>query len=98
MEIRTMPRLTKSVPSYRKHRATGQAVVTVNGHDYYLGPHGTKASKLEYDRLIGEWLASGRSPAFGRPADSITIAKLLLAYLTHAKAYYGGGPRTEYAN
>jgi hypothetical protein len=58
-----MPTLSKAVPSYRKHRATGQAsfpsmaVIT-----YYLGPHLTKASKLEYDRLIGVWLASGRSP------------------------------------
>jgi hypothetical protein len=34
---------------YRKHRASGQAVVTLNGRDFYLGPHNTKASKLEYD-------------------------------------------------
>jgi hypothetical protein len=72
--------------------------VSINGHAYYLGPHGTKASKLEYDRLIGEWLASGRSPTFGKPSESITIAKLLLGYLIHAKAYYGGGSRGEYAN
>jgi hypothetical protein len=39
--------LTQSNPKYRKHRASGQAVVTLNGHDYYLGPHGTKASKAE---------------------------------------------------
>ena len=32
-------------PKYRKHRASGQAVVTLNGRDIYLGPHGTKASK-----------------------------------------------------
>jgi hypothetical protein len=44
-----MPRLSKSLPSYRKHRASGQAVVNLNGRDYYLGPYGTKASKLEYD-------------------------------------------------
>ena len=56
-----MPRLSDSLPKYRKHKATGQAVVTLNGRDFYLGPHGTAASKLEFDRLIGEWLAKGRS-------------------------------------
>ncbi len=60
-----MPRLSQAVPRYQKHRATGQAVVRVNGRDYYLGPHGTKASRLEYDRLIGEWLATGRSISYG---------------------------------
>src|SRR6478609_8109142 len=57
-----MPRLVNSFPSYCKHRASGQAVVTLCGQDFYLGPHGTKASKLEYDRLIAEWLARGRRP------------------------------------
>ncbi len=40
-----MPRLTRTVPKYRKHRASGQAIVTLNGVDRYLGPHGTKASQ-----------------------------------------------------
>jgi integrase len=93
-----VPRLSKSVPTYRKHRATGQAVVTLNGRDHYLGPHGTKVSKIEYDRLVAEWLASGRSPSFGVPQAELTIAGLLVAYLRHAKAYYGDGPRTEFAN
>ncbi len=54
-----MPRSAgQSIPKYRKHRATGQAVCS--GRDHYLGPHGTKASRLEYDRLIGNgWLMVG---------------------------------------
>lgn len=55
-----MPRLTASTPKYRKHRASGQAVVTLSGKDCYLGPYGTKAIRVEYDRLVGEWLAAGR--------------------------------------
>jgi hypothetical protein len=31
-----MPKLTKAVPKYRKHRASGQAVVTIAGQDHYL--------------------------------------------------------------
>ena len=52
--------MSKSVPSYRHHKPTGQAVVTLNGKDFYLGPWKSKASIAEYDRLIGEWLANGR--------------------------------------
>ena len=48
------------VPTYRKHKSTGQAVVTLGGKDHYLGRYGTKDSKAEYDRLIAEWLAGGR--------------------------------------
>ena len=54
-----MPKLTRALPKYRLHRASGQAVVAFNGRDFYLGPHATKTSKIEYDRLIGEWLAHG---------------------------------------
>ncbi|WP_428305029.1 hypothetical protein [Lacipirellula sp.] len=47
-----MPRLVDALPKYRKHKASGQAVVTLNGRDHYLGPHGTSASKAFYDRLL----------------------------------------------
>lgn len=93
-----MPRLSRSLPAYRKHRASGQAVVTLGGRDYYLGPHGTRASKAEYDRLIAEWLASGRSPSFGAGEAEISVVELVADFLRHAANYYGKGPRTEYAN
>ena len=48
------------VPAYRRHKPSGQAVVTLCGKDHYLGRWNTKASRSEYDRLIGEWLAAGR--------------------------------------
>ena len=46
-------------PSYRRH-STGQAVVRLNGKDFYLGLHGTPESRETYDRRIAEWYASGR--------------------------------------
>ncbi len=82
-----MPRLSNSLPKYCKHRASGQAVVTLNGRDFYLGPHNTKASKIEYDRLIGEWLANGRNLHCGEASD-LTVAELLLQYWKFAKGYY----------
>jgi hypothetical protein len=48
------------VPSYRRHKPTGQAVVTLNGKDHYLGKWNTAASRAEYGRVTGEWLAGGR--------------------------------------
>jgi hypothetical protein len=32
----------------------GQAVVTLSGREHDLGADGAKASKLEYERLLGE--------------------------------------------
>ena len=30
--------MSKRIPSYRQHRPSGQAVVTLNGRDHYLVP------------------------------------------------------------
>ena len=57
-----MPRLSRKLPSYRHHKSDGRAVVTLNGRDVYLGRFGTPESRAEYDRLIAQWLASGRPP------------------------------------
>lgn len=82
-----MPRLTNRPPAYRKHRATGQAVVTLSGKDHYLGPHGTRASRREYDRLIGEWLTAGGITS--QSLNALTMAELLLGFLRHAEKHYG---------
>ncbi|MEM9351609.1 MAG: site-specific integrase [Planctomycetota bacterium] len=81
-----MPRLAHSIPKYRKHKASGQAVVTLSGVDHYLGPHGTKASKLSYDRLVAEWLAGGRCDPAGH--DSLSVVELCARYYKHALQYY----------
>lgn len=84
-----MPHLTKSVPAYRKHKASGQAFVELNGRRHYLGPYGTKASKLEYDRFIGEWLVNGRKPAETAEAtDAFTVVELCARYWKYASVYY----------
>lgn len=83
------------LPKYRKHRS-GQARVTLNGRDYYLGPHGSKASVREYDRIIAEYLASGRSPSFGIESGGYSVAMLLADYLRHCKAYYGTEKSSEF--
>jgi hypothetical protein len=49
------------VPSYRLHKASGQAVVTLDGKDHYLGKHGTPESQAKYERLLALYLANGRA-------------------------------------
>jgi len=44
------------VPIYWWHKASGQAVVTLDGRDYYLGAFGSPESRAEYERVTGEWL------------------------------------------
>src|SRR5688572_22018840 len=83
-----MPRLVHSPPKYRWHRASGQAVVTLQGRDHYLGPWQSKASKLEYDRLIGEWLAAGRPTQQCETTSDITVVELAAAYWRFAQGYY----------
>jgi hypothetical protein len=52
-----------------------------------LGKWNTKASRAEYDRLIGEWLAGGRCLSKADPG--VSVAELALAYWRYAKGYYG---------
>jgi integrase len=88
-ENRTMPRIAGvAVPKYSKHKASGQAVVTIQQSDHYLGPYGSLASKVEYDRLIGEWLVAGR-PTLPLPDPSaITVTAVIAAFWRYAKAHY----------
>jgi integrase len=82
-----MPR-TKSdfVPKYRKHKATGQAVVTLNGKDHYLGSYGSKDSRTAYDQLIAEWLACGRR--LPDAEHGLSVNEVILAYVRYAADYY----------
>jgi integrase len=80
-----MPRSENQIPSYRPHKS-GQARVTLNGHDVLLGKYGSAASKAEYDRITGEWIANGRkSPQ--APKD-LAISELIERYRQHVETYY----------
>jgi integrase len=83
MSKATSPR----IPTYRLHKSTGQAVVTLNGRDVYLGRYGTQASQLEYDRLISEWIAAGRQLPSGSLSD-LTVSDMLLRYWRFAELHY----------
>lgn len=80
-----MPR-TQNLPKYRRHKPSGQAVVELSGKYFYLGPWRSKVSVREYDRLISEWLAGGRS--LRQESESITITELIAEYTKHAQKHY----------
>jgi integrase len=83
-----MPRLLYQQPRYRKHKSTGQAVVSLDGQLIFLGRFGSAASREKYDRLIAEWLANGRRRP-PKPDDlPLTVVELISAYRKHAQKYY----------
>ena len=81
-----MPKLTKALPKYRRH-ASGQAVVTIGGRDFYLGKHGSKASKEKYSQVLAEWLASDRPASLTSPTE-ITVTEVCAAFLRYAGKHY----------
>ena len=97
-----MPRLVHKLPSYRLHKPSGQAVVSLGGRDVYLGPHSSQTSRAEYDRVVAEWLANGRQPMTS-PLDNATplsVSEVILRYWTFAKQHYrrDGQPTRELGN
>lgn len=80
------------VPKYRPHKS-GQARVTINGKDHYLGRYGTPQSRRAYDQVVREWLANDRQlpcPAVTPiPQKGATVAEVILAYWRFAEEYYG---------
>lgn len=73
------------MPSYREHKPSGQAVVTLSGKDVYLGPFGSRESRSRYDTEIASWLARGRTNI---SKGGATISGLSTAYSCHAADYY----------
>lgn len=86
-----MPRKKSAhAPSMRLHKPSGQAVVTIDGKDFYLGRYDAPDSKRKYDRMIAEWYLRGRQgPQAAAPGS--TIAQLIAGYLEH-RASEGIGP------
>ena len=86
-----MARPKKLKPDYCEDKASGRAYVGINGQKKYLGEYGTQASRDEYDRLVGEWIAAGRTapPSLANERDTgITVSILIAGFWEHAQRYY----------
>jgi integrase len=80
------------VPSYRLHRQSGQAIVTLTDNlgrrkDKLLGKHRTKESFVEYGRIIAEWEANGRQLPAASVAD-LTITELIDRFWPWVEMHY----------
>ena len=99
---RSKPVLSKSprkIPKFRRHKASGQAFVELNGRRLYLGRHDRPETRAEYDRVIAEWLAAGRQLPV--PPEDLTVVEFLARFLDAAEIRYGardGGHSTELLN
>jgi hypothetical protein len=88
-----MPIKARKVPAYRLHKPTGQAVVRLDGRDFYLGKHGTEASHEAYRRTVAEWLVT-QPPRPLNTTDPVrfptpTVNEVILTFWTrHAEVHY----------
>jgi hypothetical protein len=84
-----MPAKRPRTPSLRLHKPTGQAVVRLDGRDFYLGKFGTPASEERYHRKIAEWLAQpywDRVSSSPRQESQLSINEVMLAYCATPKS------------
>jgi len=99
-----MPRNKRTTtPTYRLCRPSGRAVVTIDGCDVYLGPHGIPESQAKYDELIARWLANGRRLP-SSVSENLSVGELILRYYEACLEKYGHRrtarsnlPRVRYA-
>jgi hypothetical protein len=87
----------QGVPSYRLHKQSGQAIVTLpdglgNRRDVLLGEYGTPESRAEYARVLAEWETAGRrlpsaSTAGKTRQTDLTINELILAFWEHVERH-----------
>src|SRR5687768_15393016 len=84
-------RPTKLVPAYCHHKASGRAVVRINGRDFYLGRYGSAESQEEYRRVVAEHLAAcngqGRGDQITGPGR-LTVVELVEEYWQFVTGYY----------
>ncbi|MCZ6574198.1 MAG: site-specific integrase, partial [Planctomycetota bacterium] len=97
----------RRVPGYLKHKPSGQAIVVLSGRQHYLGEYGSDESRQEYDRLISEWLANGRTDPAQQAAAAdkeqapATVVEVIAAYVRWAMGHYrrpDGTPTGELTN
>lgn len=78
---------SRRIPKYRLNKTSGRAVVTLNGVDHWLGKYDSPESREKYDRLLAEWLASGRQSSKASTPD-LTIIELIARFWSHVEAFY----------
>jgi integrase len=97
-----MPRPKKSVPSYSRHKPSGQAYVRVpdgkgGRRVLYLGRYNSPESRAEYERVLAE-LRLGRPADLTSSPSAPTVAEVILGFVRWAIGHHrspDGKPTTE---
>lgn len=76
------------IPTYRLHKARNLAVVTINGHDHYLGPYGSIESRILYGELIAAHAVGLSVAPPEKPLGYLSVNELVLAFMKHAETHY----------
>jgi hypothetical protein len=89
------------VPTYRLHKQSGQAVVTLSDgvgrrRDVLLGAYDSPASRVEYARLVAEWEITGRRLPPPQE-EAVSVNEVVLRYYKFAEGYYqkNGQPTSQ---
>jgi hypothetical protein len=87
-----MPKLNTNVPKLCRH-VRGHAFVKVAGQQIWLGHYGDPLTQEKYDRLVGQWLANGRTlpQPISPPSENVLVVQILIPYWQWAKKRYRPG-------
>lgn len=90
-----MPRQRAAMPAYRYH-ISGQARVTLDGQDFYLGEYDSPESQVRYYALLAEYTANGkRAPRGETRLDNapIIVQCVTAEFREHIKTKYANNPK-----
>ncbi len=82
--------MSRPDPTYRLHKASGQAFVQFKGKRHYLGKHDSPASRERYHAILAELHGQPDQvpQSLGAPGGALSVNELILAYVRHAESYY----------
>lgn len=94
--------MPRKPPSYRKHKASNQAIVTLydaatgKRRDVYLGLYRSAESRRRYAAIVAQWEGRERQlPPTAKAGGRVTVARLIRDWWRHLKRAYPSG---EYHN
>jgi integrase len=70
------------IPKHCEHKPTGRGFVRLDGRQVYTGRWGTAEANAKYDKILAEWLASGRQRETERGTGA-TVLDLLAEWERH---------------
>ncbi|TWU27924.1 tyrosine-type recombinase/integrase [Novipirellula artificiosorum] len=90
-----MPRPKVDAPAYRYH-ISGQARVTLDGRDFFLGEYDSPESKAKYFTLLAEYNANGKTMPIATPrqlADApVTVRCITAEFREYIEVKYANNP------